>query len=170
MIRLANQDDLPFLREMMYEASYWDAGQPRPTMEEALADPRIAAYVEDWVRPGDAGLIVTEDDLHRPIAAAWYRLFSEENPGYGFVDEQTPEVAIAVVEEFRGRHIGSALLEALKRLAKAQGHERLSLAVEQNNLRARLLYAKTGFRQVREDRENVVMVVRTDTPPAARSA
>jgi ribosomal protein S18 acetylase RimI-like enzyme len=169
MIRLANQDDLPFLREMVYEAECWDSDRNRPSIDEVLSDPKLAAYVEDWVRSGDAGLIAAEDQSMRPIGAAWYRLFTPDRTGYGFVDEQTPELAIAVIEEFRGRHIGSALIEGLKRLAKAQGHRRLSLAVEPRNLRARLLYTKTGFREVREDDEVIVMVGNVDTPAAPGS-
>ena len=169
MIRLANADDIEFLRSMMYEASCWNSDEERPGIEEALNEPKVAAYVEDWVRPGDAGLIAVDDESARPVGAAWYRIFTPDRTGYGFVDEQTPELAIAVLEEFRGRHIGTALVEGLKRLAKAQGHGRLSLAVEPKNLRARLLYAKTGFREVREDDEVIVMTGDVDTPPAARS-
>jgi ribosomal protein S18 acetylase RimI-like enzyme len=169
VIRLANQDDLPILREMIYEAECWDSDRSRPSMDEVLQDPKIAAYVEDWLRPGDAGLIAAEDETFRPLGAAWYRLFTAERCGYGFVDEQTPELAIAVIEEFRGRHIGSALIEGLKRHAKAQGHQRLSLAVEPKNLRARLLYAKTGFREIREDGDLIVMMGNVDTTAAPRS-
>ena len=169
MIRLANQDDLPFLREMIYEAACWDEEGVRRSMEEVFQRPKTAAYVEDWVRPGDAGLIAAEDETLRPLGAAWYRLFTPERCAYGFVDEQTPELVIAVIEEFRGRHIGSQLIEGLKRLAKAQGHQRLSLAVEPKNLRARLLYAKTGFRELREDDNLIVMVGNVDTHTAPRS-
>ncbi len=57
-----------------------------------------------------------------PVGAAWFRLFTRDEPGFGFVDEQTPEVAIAVVPSRRGRGIGSELLDALIEVAKEQGY------------------------------------------------
>ena len=168
MIRLANQDDLPFLREMMFEAAYWDPAQPRPSLEEGLQDPTVASYLEGWVRPGDSGLIAMDDQSMQPIGAAWYRLFTKDKPGFGFVDEQTPEVAIAVVEEFRGKHVGSALMNGLRKLAKAQGHHRLSLAVQARNVRARFLHTMMGFREVRHAGETIVMVANLDLPAPAR--
>ena len=48
----------------------------------------------------------------------------------GFVDETTPELAIAVVPSRRGRGIGETLLEALVERARAEGHRALSLSVE----------------------------------------
>ena len=167
MLRLANQDDLPFLREMMFEAAHWDPAKPRPGIDEGLADPIVASYLEGWVRPGDCGLIALDDESKQSIGAAWYRLFTRDRPGFGFVDEQTPELAIAVVEEFRGKHVGSALMNGLRRLAKAQGHRRLSLSVEPRNIRARFLYAKMGFREVPSDGETMVMVANLDVAAPA---
>jgi [ribosomal protein S18]-alanine N-acetyltransferase len=167
MLRLANQDDLPFLREMLFEAAHWDSSKPRPSLEEGLRDPIVASYLEGWVRPGDGGLVAMDDESMKAIGAAWYRLFTEDKAGFGFVDELTPELAIAVLEEFRGKHVGSALMNGLRRLAKAQGHRRLSLAVEPRNVRARLLNAKMGFREVRNDGSTIVLVANLDVPAPA---
>ena len=80
----------------------------------------------------------------RGIGAAWYRLFSENAPGYGFVDASTPEVAIGVVPGWWGRGVGGALLDALLGAASSQGFAALSLSVELDNPAARL-YERKGF-------------------------
>jgi ribosomal-protein-alanine N-acetyltransferase len=45
-----------------------------------------------------------------PIGAAWLRLWSKDEQGYGFVDVHTPELSMAVRPEFRGQGIGTLLL------------------------------------------------------------
>ena len=55
-----------------------------------------------------------------------------EAPGYGFVDEETPELAIAVVPSRRGRGIGEAPRGAL-RARRTDGYGALSLSVEREN-------------------------------------
>ncbi len=92
-----------------------------------------------------------------PVGAAWYRLFKENEPGYGFVDEQTPELAIAVVPSRRGRGLGKEMLEALIERAKSDGFERLSLSVESDNP-AIPLYESFGFRTVQEHGRSSTMV------------
>ena len=52
-------------------------------------------------------MIAIED--HRRVGAAWYRLFARDEPGFAFVDEQTPKATIAVVP-MRGHGIGGQLL------------------------------------------------------------
>jgi GNAT superfamily N-acetyltransferase len=60
-----------------------------------------------------------------PVGAAWWRLFTAEDPGYGFVDEATPQVSIGVLPEARGRGVGERLLRAL--IAEALEHCQASL-------------------------------------------
>ena len=72
---------------------------------------------------------------------------SEDEPGYGFVDEETPELAIAVVPSRRGRGLGKEMLEALLARAREDGFRRLSLSVENDNP-AIGLYESYGFRTV----------------------
>src|SRR5205823_5922856 len=85
MIRRGDAIDVPFLRDMLHHAYYWRENDP------LAADP-VARYVVNFGRRGDAAVIAIEE--HRRVGAAWYRLFSSEEPGFAFVDEQTPEAAI----------------------------------------------------------------------------
>lgn len=80
----------------------------------------------------------------RMLGAAWYRRFSAEVPGYGFIDADTPELAIGVVAVARGQGVGSALLVALVDAARHDGYRALSLSVERTNPALRL-YQRLGF-------------------------
>jgi GNAT superfamily N-acetyltransferase len=111
-----------------------------------LAEPRLGRYLAGWGRAGDAGVLAL-DERDQPIGAAWYRLFAHDQPGYGFLAESIPELSIAVRPSFRGRGVGTALLNALVRLARDEGHAALSLSVEPDNP-ARKLYERVGFRKV----------------------
>lgn len=146
MIRFANQDDLPFLKWMLYEAAYPESGK-RPPFEKGISDPGVAVYLDGWVRKGDAGLIVATE-VGGPLGAAWYRLFTADAPGYGFIDEQTPELVMALAYEARGKGIGTQLLRALMSLAQKQGHEQISLCVDPPNTGALRFYARLGFQEV----------------------
>ena len=85
------------------------------------ADPDlpVASYVNNWGRPGDAGVVASRGP-HR-YGAAWYRLFPASEPGFGFVDEETPELTIAVVPSRRGGGLGRELMTALLDRARAGG-------------------------------------------------
>jgi GNAT superfamily N-acetyltransferase len=125
---------------MLRHAFYWRSGG---TVEDAS----LWQYVSGWGRRGDASVIALEDGF--PIGAAWFRLFTRDEPGFGFVDEQTPEVAIAVVPSRRGRGIGSELLDALVELAKEQGRSSLSLSVASDSP-AMHVFEKQGFETVEQ--------------------
>jgi ribosomal protein S18 acetylase RimI-like enzyme len=143
VIRQAGPQDVPFLRDMLRHAYYWRVS----TLTES-GEPPLQRYVERWGRPGDTALIAIQD--FQPVGAAWYRLFKEENPGYGFVDEATPELSIAIVPSRRGGGLGSELLDALLERARVEGHEAISLSVEKNSP-AVGLYERHGFTRLRED-------------------
>ena len=72
------------------------------------------------------------------LGVAWYRLFSAEEPGAGFITVDVLELAMGVVAEARGKGIGGALLDALLALAREQGFRALSLTVERQNPARRL--------------------------------
>lgn len=147
-IRAATADDEPFLRTMLYEAARWNTDWPVEPIEEVIANPMTGRYIEGWGRPGDAGMIAEHEG--EAMGAAWYRLFSAEAPGYGFVDERTPELSIAVARLHRRKGVGSALLRALIERARAEGHAALSLSVAPHN-QSRMLYQREGFQKVGEN-------------------
>ena len=112
-VRRGGAQDVRFLRDMLHHAYYWKERAP-----DSGPGP-VALYVKAWGRPGDTAVIAIDEGF--PVGAAWYRLFGSDRPGYGFVDERTPELAIAVVPNARGKGVGSALLDALLGRARAAG-------------------------------------------------
>jgi ribosomal protein S18 acetylase RimI-like enzyme len=152
VVRRGGAQDVRFLRDMLHHAYYWKERKP-----DAGPGP-VALYVKAWGRPGDTAVIAINDGF--PVGAAWYRLFPAQQPGYGFVDEHTPELAIAVVPNARGMGAGGALLEALLEHARAEGHPAISLSVDRFNEGAMRLYERYGFERVSETDDSVTMVSR----------
>ncbi|HWO24131.1 MAG TPA: GNAT family N-acetyltransferase [Kofleriaceae bacterium] len=147
LIRPATDDDAPFLRAMLYEAARWNPEWPREPIEQVLAEPALWRYHAAWGRPGDGGVVAELDGA--PAGAAWYRLFPAAEPGYGFVDEATPELAMAVALPHRRKGIGSRLIRAAMDRARADGFRALSLSVAAANP-ARELYRRAGFADIGE--------------------
>lgn len=155
-IRPAVASDGPFLVRVLQMAADWRPGSPQRSVGEVLAVPAFAHYVEGWPRPGDLG-VVAEDAGGTPLGATWFRLLPADDPGFGFVASDVPEVTIGVVPDARGRGIGRRLLERLIVEARDHGVERLSLSVELDNP-AMALYERLGFVTVSEDDGAATMV------------
>jgi GNAT superfamily N-acetyltransferase len=147
VIRRGGRQDVRFLRDMLHHAYYWRERNPDDGPGPA------ARYVKGWGRPGDTALIAVDDAF--PVGAAWYRLFRRDLPGYGFVDEETPELAIAVVPSRRGRGIGDALVEALWGSYRA-----LSLSVERGNAPLVTFYEQHGFVVVGDATDHTLTMLR----------
>jgi len=144
VLRPIDQQDTRFLRDMLRHAYHWRLGDP---------DLPVYRYVKNWGRRGDAGLVAF--DGPNAYGAAWYSLFPEAAPGFGFVDEQTPELTIAVVPSHRGHGTGGELLEALLAQARKDGFPRLSLSAEPGQT---AFYEKHGFSELKREDGTVTMV------------
>jgi GNAT superfamily N-acetyltransferase len=150
MIRRGAHADVTFMRSMLVHAYHWRV---------AVLDAEIplARYTENWGRAGDLAVVATEAG-HR-IGAAWLRIFPAATPGYGFVDEETPELTISVVPSRRRHGLGQELLDALLGRAREAGHAAVSLSVEAESP-AVAFYERNGFEAVGESHGGLTMLLR----------
>lgn len=142
-IRSGDQNDLLFLRELLFEAGYWRTDQERPSLEKGLARLDLVYLLEGWGREWDTTVIATLESGER-VGAAWYRFWNEAQHSYGYLSPEIPEIAIAVRSSYRGRGVGKQLLVSLLVIAARQGIAAVSLSVELDNAALRL-YKKCGF-------------------------
>jgi ribosomal protein S18 acetylase RimI-like enzyme len=141
-LRLADE---PFLWEIVYHAVYVSEGSTPPP-RDIVHRPEVAKYVRGWGKSGDIGFVAVHPTSDRLVGAAWLRLLTGDDKGYGYVDDLTPELSIAVLPGYRGKGIGTELLTHL--LAAAQTRYRgvsLNVAVDNPALR---LYQRLGFQVV----------------------
>lgn len=141
-LRELTSADLRFLRQMLCAALFWRSRRRRLLQWLVLRLRAVAIYHRGWGRSGDAGFVAEEDG--RPVGAVWYRFFTEEEHGDGYVDPQTPELAVAVLESHRGRGIGRRLMEAIHDRARRDGVRRIALSVDADNP-AKRLYIRLGY-------------------------
>jgi len=144
-VRAIEAGDASLLREYVRWSIFVRPGDP-PAPADVVERPEIGCYVDDWGRYGDDGVLAIEERTNADVGAAWLRLWPGLETGYGFVDRATPELAMAVRAEHRGRGIGSCLLDALLDRA-AQRHRAVSLSVSADNP-AVALYQRFGFRAI----------------------
>lgn len=138
--RLLTKEDEPFLWQMLCQAAH------ELDVEVVMNHPDLAKYVLGWSRAGDMGFIAAEQDNQQPVGAAWLRLYSSDDQGYGYIDDVTPELTIAVLPEHRNQGVGTQLLNRLLEAAKSL-YPAASLSVRATSP-AVGLYQQFGFRIV----------------------
>ncbi|WP_438347963.1 GNAT family N-acetyltransferase [Paenibacillus sp. FA6] len=155
-IRPITEQDIPFLWKMLYESLYVREGQ-EPFSREVIKEPVISKYVDDWGKEGDMGYIAVNSEGHS-IGSITIRYFNEDNKGFGYINNDIPELGMAIMPEYRGRGIGTALLKRLFDGMKERGIKRISLSVDPNNLAAVKLYQRFGFKEVGMVDTSITMV------------
>lgn len=144
-----------FLKEMTYQAIYSPKGGgflPRKILEE----PAIRRYYADFGKDGDKAFVALSDG--QAVGAVWIRFATTAQKGYGFVRADVPELMLAVLPAFRGRGVGTALLEQTLTQLRATDLEAVSLSVARSNP-ARSLYERQGFRVVKNQRNSCTMLI-----------
>jgi ribosomal protein S18 acetylase RimI-like enzyme len=146
VIRPLTQADAHCLWEMLYQAIHVPEGA-EPPAREIVHSPGLAHYVAGWGRAGDMGyLAVAAEGML--VGATWLRLFPVDDPGYGYVDDATPKLSVAVMPGYRGQGIGTRLLVALLDVASKR-YDAASLSLQADNSALRL-YQRLGFEVVED--------------------
>lgn len=154
-IRDATEADLSTIKRVLYEAVAWDHDRELPPMEITVELPQLAIYHRGWGRRGDLAVIAEEEG--EAVGGALCRLFTVEEHGEGFYDEDTPELGVAVWGGRRGEGIGTSLIEALEQRAANSGLATMSLSVEAANPAVRL-YERLGYHVVADDDDDFLML------------
>lgn len=142
-IRRATPADEPFLREMLFQSLHVEPGG-EPLTRDVLRLPGVARYVEGWGRAGDLGFVAVAEG--EPIGAVWSRLAAGDDRGFAYLDDATPELAVALLPQHRGRGVGTLLLTRYLEEARAL-FKAVSLSVSPDNPAVRL-YERLGFATV----------------------
>lgn len=140
--------DAAVLEDFLYLAVHQEDPN-RPLPRAAIHQPPLAIYTTNWGRRGDVGVVALDANtgMGEPdvvIGVAWSRILGGDVPGYGNVDDDTPEYAVSVRQEFRRRGVGEELLTRLSSLLAGQGYTQVSLSVQKTNP-AHRLYRRLGF-------------------------
>ena len=137
-LRLLKSSDEPILWKMLVQAAH------ESSLAAVKANPDLVRYVHQWGKAGDLGVVAERH--HVPIGAAWIRLWTDEGKGYGYLADDIPELAIAVMPELKGQGIGTAMLKQLLESAQTR-YPAISLSIRMSNPALRL-YQRLGFAAV----------------------
>ncbi len=157
-IRPLKEAEVPILEDFLYETIF-QADLPQPLPRSILQKPELSVYIDDFGRIGDFCLVTKLGN--RVVGAIWTRIFSGAIRGFGTIEAGTPELAMSVLEPYRKKGIGTALLTAmLAKLAKA-GYRQVSLSVQKSNYAVRM-YQKAGFQVLKDGDDDLIMVLRLE--------
>ncbi len=146
LIRNLDPLEYPFLREMFYAALHVREGDP-PFPKSIIDTPELAKYIANWGRADDIALVATQ--AGQLVGAVWCRLLKVAEKGYGYIDDSTPELSLAIQPDFRNKGLGTQLMEKAFEALKSKGFTQVSLSVDQDN-QAVNLYYRLGFELVAE--------------------
>lgn len=149
IIREIHKTEYPQLKDFLYLAIHVQEGFPSPP-RSILTEPELLVYTKDFGRPHDHAFVA--DAEGRLLGIIWARFMRD----YGYIDDDTPSLAISVLESHRGLGIGSQLMKTMLGHLKSKGYPRVSLSVQKTN-RAAKWYLDLGFRIWRENEEDYIL-------------
>lgn len=154
-LRPIKKEESSFLHDMLYEAIFIPKGHsqlPRSIIQESS----LSKYVEKWSKD-EYDLAYVVEFRGELIGAIWGRRFEEQNAGFGFVNDKTPELSMAVKATYRNKGLGTKMLQMITQAYKNLGVKSISLSVDKANP-AQYLYLRNGFRIIKETKTSFTML------------
>ncbi len=142
----------------LLHVALWDPPPAGLRPREVLAHPGVRIYAEGWGREGDVGVAAVVAGEERPAGACWMRLVPG-GAGLAFVDDETPQLGIALFPAYQRRGLGRPLMEAALAAARAHGYRRVALTVHPENP-AIALYERCGFARAGQRNTYHLMIAR----------
>lgn len=150
-IRELKENEYKILDNFLYEAIFIPKGMKKPP-REIINNEELQVYVKDFGNYKDDNCIVAELN-NKIVGACWTRIMND----YGHIDDNTPSFAISLYEEYRGKGIGTKLMETMLKLLKDKGYKKTSLAVQKDNYAVKM-YKKVGFKIIDENKQEYIMI------------
>jgi GNAT superfamily N-acetyltransferase len=162
--RFFGQDDVPLLESLPYEVLFQPEGA-EPLPRDITKKPEIDIYIRNFGKQqGDFCMLAELNG--KTVGGAWLRILNGEIKGYGNIDSETPELAMAVFREYRQLGIGTGLLNNIIDLTfNSREYKQISLSVDKTNYVVEM-YRKFGFEIVKENEQDYIMVLKRDKTTA----
>lgn len=152
VIRRMKKGEENLLEEFLYQAIFIPEGMTPPD-RSIIKNPELSMYIDNFGCMSDDTALVLEKE-GKTAGAVWARIIDD----YGHVDDDTPSLAISLLPEYRSRGAGTEMMKKMIEVLRTDGYEAVSLSVQKDNY-ALEMYRKLGFLPVRENDEELVMVL-----------
>lgn len=152
LIRPIKDNEIMLLTDFIYEAIHQpDMGHRIP--RTVIQDPSIWIYIDGFGTKADDYCLVAQVE-HLIVGAVWVRCIN----AFGHIDDSIPEFAISVYPQYRGKGIGTHLMQEMVSLLRAKGYAKASLSVQRDNYAAKM-YLDVGFEIIKENEQEYIMTI-----------
>lgn len=151
LIRECTPQEFPLMEDFLYY-SIFQPDESNLLPRSIIKEPALQVYIQDFGQLKDDYCLAAEID-GQIAGLVWVRNIH----GYGSIDDETPEFAISVRQEYRKQGIGTQLMQSMMEQLRKKGYRKVSLSVQKNNAALRL-YRRLGFKTFCDKAEELIMI------------
>lgn len=152
-IRPLRAEEADLLSDFLYEAIFVPEGAAAPP-RSIVEQPELQVYIAGFGTLKDDAALAAEVG-GKAVGVIWARIMDD----YGYVDDGTPSLAMALYPEYRGLGMGTALMREMLTALAEKGYRQVSLSVQKENY-AVGMYRKAGFEVIRDNGDEYIMLRR----------